>query len=1518
MRSDVARITNTSVQILVIAVLVFGAILVLGPIRAEVERRVEAVKADVIDMLETATGREIRYGSIAPSIFRYVEVADLEILASGSPDPLLTINRIRIYYDIFALLSGDIDTAVSEISLEDTEFVLDLEADRDLVALFQDLGSAGGTGTSIVPENARIAGRNLSVDLRFADARVRTSNLSFRAGLNDESIDLRTEAQAFLSLRALGEQELATDFSASGRIAMDLTEAGVTVQLGTLETEAFRLRGQSYYVRYEQNSISLTKVADRAPVDIEAMINLDTEILTASFTGSNFVAGDILQLGGNLEEANRWLQMGVSGQGSAELNFAEGTVAYQGNLTGRIPAAVAAGGFIAELLGPTLPLQGTAVRASFSGDTDAILIDNARASGEFGAVGFSGAFVFSETAPRGELIAENLDVFNLPIISGTAYISPSTDPQAATLVLETQSLDIGEMQGLSGRVRILPDGQTAAYNGYLSLEPGTAEAAGTLDLVSGDFSEIDLVLTNTTPAAILPGLRTIAPDVAADLPEELPNNIVFTTSAVITVEPSAAVYTDRISFYLADDPAAMGAGSTDPAGSPFRGTMSADLQGTELRIPGFSLAVGDLRFNGGADLDLGADRPFGFETAFMLSGIDLDFAREEFRLSGTIGRDGLITVRGNYGLAADISIEPGGRFVVDGRADGVPLVFGDRQMRIDFDGVVTGSSTTDLSAEVDSLRLTNVPFVPEENAVLDVVGRLGTSGATVTDARFSDGTLDLYGSGSLTYDLEALLAGQTALSGELSIVGEAEGEQYQVAATISPSTDEAVGPTVDASVEIAATPIATLVESPFEGNITGRLAVTGPLSDPTISGSLALDRGSLNDERIAASTEFELSGSRLTLAGFEAEYIDNRIVDAAVTVNGTTGLVTADFDFRNDAEEEPTIVAVFGFLQFDTDPDPPTGTSPAAPAGAAAAGDAAPTGLDPVGFASVPALLERDFAGTLNLDGVPFGGELGGLWELAVNRTGGLLRVEGGPGNSVAATLDEQGFFTVQVGPPFPLSFEGEGTFADGSLEADLSPVLVNAADVLQMLDFGGLIIDSGSARGNLRITGPITDPEFYGTLTAGGVGGSLSLIPERLGPAQVSFVFEEKTLRMFPTTIPVGASEANIEGVFAVSRWTVDSYQVSVTMDPRQVIPARARFGGIAVDGFARGDLVIQGDRTGMSVAGAVTAESTVMTLAPPEQQTDANAAADQPQSSLFIDVSVISGRNVQFLWPNRELPVLRGTAAVGEQIDVYMSTDEDDFALVGDVEVSGGELFYYDRSFFIREGVIRFNETEDAFDPRVSVRAEVRDIGAEGPVRISLVTENSPLSNLAVRFESDANLTEQEILAILGGAIFSPRDGPPLNLGEAVLLTGDIVSQFGLVRSFENTVREALQLDLFALRTRVFGNIFRGVFDAGADPLDSGVPSLGQYLDNTTLFLGKYLGPDVFLELLVQLRARTLAAETLLNIGGIGGVAIDSELSLEFETPFFLLEWNFSPRSPENLFLTDNIFSFTWEFSY
>ena len=96
-----------------------------------------------------------------------------------------------------------------------------------------------------------------------------------------------------------------------------------------------------------------------------------------------------------------------------------------------------------------------------------------------------------------------------------------------------------------------------------------------------------------------------------------------------------------------------------------------------------------------------------------------------------------------------------------------------------------------------------------------------------------------------------------------------------------------------------------------------------------------------------------------------------------------------------------------------------------------------------------------------------------------------------------------------------------------------------------------------------------------------------------------------------------------------------------------------------------------------------------------------------------------------------------------------------------------------------------------------------------------------------------------------------------------------------------------------------------FIGDVSQGSDPFRGDFSTI---FKDTTIIMGKYLGNDVFAQL--QLGLEEGEEET----AGLSGLIIRSELGLDLKTPYFNLRWNFVPNTPENLFLTDMRFTFSW----
>ncbi|MCK4514458.1 MAG: hypothetical protein KAU31_04325, partial [Spirochaetaceae bacterium] len=248
-------------------------------------------------------------------------------------------------------------------------------------------------------------------------------------------------------------------------------------------------------------------------------------------------------------------------------------------------------------------------------------------------------------------------------------------------------------------------------------------------------------------------------------------------------------------------------------------------------------------------------------------------------------------------------------------------------------------------------------------------------------------------------------------------------------------------------------------------------------------------------------------------------------------------------------------------------------------------------------------MLATDFAARVVVTGLPVQDDLPEDWQFALNRVAGTLSIVGGPEDALVGILEEDGEFSLSLAAPVPLSFEAVGNLRNGSLEADLINVSADVARLWRIVDSPGVTFLSGMAEGSVRIVGPLNDPDFYGTLTATNITGTVDLVADLVGPARTFLVFDEKVLSIREAVVPAGPGRARISAAVTLDRWLPDEYRVwvdTVKGDPLRVVHD---FGGVAIDGLADGSIVVSGGPDTVLIEGGVIGSAMYITLSELEE---------------------------------------------------------------------------------------------------------------------------------------------------------------------------------------------------------------------------------------------------------------------------------------------------------------------------
>lgn len=1481
-----------------IAVLVFTAALitVFIPLSNEADRRLEALKLDIVGLLEQKTGRRISIESISPSVFRFVEIRDLSIYdGEDRNNVLLTIDRVRVHYDIFRLFSGDPLSSIREISFENSHFTFDTEQDEDLLELIKTaflnadapiVSSSGNIPSQL--GNLVVSGKNISLTVKTPDGTVSADEVFFRVRPGESSFrfEVRSGLTGSFAFPGVSFSDARTSFALSGTLGRDLTWLDCTLELSMFTTEGITLKPQTFHVAWSEHTVELRKVQDSAPIDLSARIDTASGGIEAVFTAESFMPSALVELDGRFGQYDELLETAFSGAGLVRFDPNSGTVSYTGTLNaerqgvGSPFLAISAGddrskvGFELETSGGVefvpstgeLSYEGTlsarleaeqapwlsSVSASFRGTEAGIALGALTVRTAFGEAAFSGSVGFDSYLPEGTLRVRN---------TGAEYPVPF-DAELSLVLLPTGSLSVtsesvsygamlaqrfdAELRPVEGAIEFVMNLSVPAEKGT-----GTLVSEGALQYDPSPFLQAFVHLSGfpvgTIAAAVDAGAGTSA---AAAVPAEL---------HPIMVESDLSIITDFHDFSLAAPLVSL----VDPALDTNAVTFSLALTESFIELRNAAGSWGSLPFSGSFIAELPPSEAIRVSSEFVVSGIP-------YRVEGTVQPGVKAELAGSYGFHLTLLFDDRNGIGFQLQTLELPIPFGTTE-RPHVSASVLGSfrDRDGWDVIVTKLEVKGVPGLPSEGVVA-LSGRLGPGSGTIRTITFSDRFSTVSGSGEIELEMPEL----RRVNGTMELVGSDGAERYRLA--FGYDTDR-----IDGTFEFFKTPIERFGLTILRGRASGSVSFSGTLPIPDLALTLSLDDVQFNGEPVEGEVTAELTDRYLSVSNLDVLYVRNRLSSAACRLDLSTGRIEGAFSYkRNTAQSDFS-------------------------AGLAVEGRLAESKL---GKADLSRLLKLDFDLSVSVSGLDLAGRKVEPWALSLSRRESSVSLSGGPGNAFSGSFELPGNFTMTATDRFPVAFTAAGKFDGNNIEAKISKLTVDLTYLNRLAESEEIRFLSGTGRGELAVKGPVNDPDFSGSVIVSNVTAVSSMTPDRIGPFTAVLSIQGKNVTLSRFRTGVGSGSLTIDGTALLDHWGPTEYRIGIATDGERGAHIAYDFQVIKVDGYGRGRLTVTGDLENAVLAGDLLVSNCDISLS----EIDPDRVHLEPEYGLRIDLKFRTGRQVQFIWPER-FPVLRASADSDQALHVVYDSRTEEYSIDGTINVRGGEIFYFNRNFLIREGRIAFSETEEGFDPRLTARAEIRETIKNETAKIYLVADENRLSTFSPRFESDPPATDAEILGALGQSFSVLMSSG--NLGEAVLMGLDLGSHFGLIKNFERAVKESLNLDLFSIRTKMVENIVRDqLFARDTAPLDNS-SMLGKYLDNTTLLVGKYIGSDLFLESMIQLSSADASAS---NESIPGGLKIDWELSLEWKTPFFVLDWSFLPRHPENLFLSDTTFSFSWKYSF
>ncbi|MDR2746773.1 MAG: translocation/assembly module TamB [Treponema sp.] len=1547
-------------SILVFAVLLILAFLALRPVSAALTGRMELLRDELLGRGEELIGRRIEYESLGPSFLGGLDIRSLKILGKGSA-PLFSASRFHLSWSLWDLLRKE-GGAIRGLRIDKPELYVDPRLDRDLPELLSRLKelalSGGENGISLDVFSFRIRDGNFrvegigslsSVDM---DAEIRGGRIEAQGDLDAK---LRPEEGFFAGLsspaaplsRLFGTP---LNLSAAGRFRLsgetDLSGGKVFLSLPLVEEDRFRIAGLELNLELKDRVLSLNNESPgmAGPFNAALDYGLDTGELSARLSCRNYSPAGALRFLGPWKDYNRFLALRASGEAAFGCS-PEGVFDYRADLSGFIP--------------PNLPLANSGFSVKMAGRGDHINVDRLDLNLARGGAGAGGALSF-----RGGVDIRSLD-FNGTL--GLTDLSFTGDGGIDTLLtvrsrgkdvkISADRLKIGEAEfnalemdlvreagGLSFAASVLrfhdaPDLASGTAPAGTAKVPAPGESGDLPGIEAGEelllaglssegFSAVKVSGTFDYDPRYLETRFTLDSFSARDLAEiirplaakfELPHRLPPIIPRLWENALQNTLVTTEVFVSTDFDQLLYNAPRLVISYSGHEGLIALfSVSGTDRR---FTVDGGQLLWKGGG-VQLTGQSDFSDMENISFS-LDAAYRDVNYHLEGALLERRSLIVQGSYGFYGFIVSLGEGTYSGQIKGENIPVQFGERIGRSSFDLTMGYRSSESWFFELSGLELAdfvNTGGSLENGGLLKLSARMDQSQILLRDIYFDDSLGALKGGGTFSP------AANGEYRGNLSIFDDEHRESYTVDLSwvqgdrggngqngAPPFLEDVVWPVVldfwyFLSPESERGPRfqGRVLESP---HIKLRVSGVGMrlsrffrrLPNIRVDGILDLDWESLTQFN-AGLNIYSLgvaSGGQEIRAGGQA-YIDGRGFRAENLRLGMGGLETFIPRLR---------------LSMDESRMEGSGRIQGSLAGRELGVDFSVNSR----FAPMDSWLDyaaalEDLYGAVELEHIVIGGKpRDETFKFAFSRQGDGLVFSGGPEDMIFFNVKRDGAFIAAFADPFPLRGTFMGTLGFGELDVRGEGIAVNLPALWQFVrvreEFD---ITSGIAVGSLQIRGPMENPEFYGKVQ----GENLRMrVPRFLSadivPIDMSLVFDGDEISFTDTAASCGKGLGVVNGKFLLEKWVPVSFSINVSAPVDRPLPFKFDIGGILARGITSGALNISMADSVLGVSGDLLAQETEISLNASEitasQAGDAWGTLNRP---VVVNIVVTAGKKVEFLWPAREFPVLQAYADMGTKARIFVNSLDRSFAFTGDVKLRSGEVFYFERSFYIRSGMLSFREDQNHFDPRISIRAEVRDRASNGPVTISMVVNNAPLQSFVPRFESSPALSQTEILSLLGQNFVGAagEDGSVSN--PFLSSSADLLAQSQVMRRVQGALRDLLHLDMFSVRTQFIQRAAFGFMGIQEQPVDR-IGWVGNYFDNTSVFIGKYIGSEMFAQAMVSLRydekKRTF-----------GGYTFEPDFGIELRSPLGNIRWNLVPTHPENWYLDDCSFTISWNFSF
>jgi len=1480
------------VKILIFLGLIALLTVIFRPVQQALNREMLKIRTGFIEKLENITGTTISYSSIRPSFLGSIRIKNLNFYKGE--EPLFKVSQIKIHFSLWELLLRK-KTFVHTVDIEKPEINLDTEKNADYFEFISTLIKENKNKvdkvepfqiTEFLPVNANYQIRHLNFSLtdkqtvyKFQDTNLNIKEkdgeimLSGRfyseykkANLYGRTITVSADS-GISGICSPGLDNITAEFSVYDLICFSQDEIKKTSSFlkpvsnnSTKQKKLFNLHPFKTSLTYNNKLINVKPKEGNGANNYYFNYNIESKKLQGGINLDDFKPESMIKFSDELKNVNDLFLMQVTGYSS--FSFNNGFIDYNVNIKGDNKKI-------------SLKNNSSFAIDAYGNEKEIIVNDfyvtseNSKNDIFSGTLGLSGDLQFKPLRSHGSIFFNNFSltgketmraVVNISSKDNNILISGENIEVAQTVIKELSILLYPMNNGMEIETSCFFSGDgTVFMDAVFTGDPEEIEAS--LKINSLSLFELTEVFRPFSEALNVPSVSR------GILKKSSINTEIF-----FSTDFKKIVYNAPNIVFSSEDT-----------------NIRLSLSGTDRQIilsEGiFSRNKDEILFS--SDIDFSNT----MDLVFLLNA---SYNEMTWHIEGQVLDRTTVIIRDPNGFHGYGNIMGNGTFSGYIEGDNYPILSNSQTIYLNF-----YSSLRYITSDFWQLELTKFAAryanAADGEDFIKISGMADQNGARFRDISYVDNSGMLLGSVDFSWDADF-----SYIYFDLDITdGNPTGEKYN-----------AVGMLKDDNIKIDAS-VSDMHLNRFIRKINPMLITAdasiswNSIKDFNAKIKLSSLRTRIDSRAIYAAVNVNVSNDELSVNDLEMDYSGVKVNLSELKFNIDEGVAFARAEIEGIFKEKN----VEGNISIDAN------------------------------FAGVESWLDldqiiMDLDGELSLDNFYFGDIRDEDFKLVFRCKDGAVSAKGGHKDMIRLEMDSDGVFFAGFSAPFPINGNIVGTFKKGNIDARTNNFFIDIVRLFNIFspqkDF---FIASGYITGKTQFVGPFWNPEFHGTAKAESLRFKIpNFITEDIKVAPFDVLAEGYEMTFGPVDLLSGDGNGAIKGWFFFENWTPVNIGLDITIQRDNPIPYGINIGGFLSKGTAAGtlNLVIDIPEKFMEMKGDLFSNESELGLSMEDLM--ANAESDHSAEIVFnsvVNMKITTGSKVEFIWPVVS-PILRATPEMGTVIYVSSDTQSGQYTLDGNVKIRSGELYYFDRNFYIRQGNLVLKENETKFDPRISARAEIKDRSESGTVTISMIIDNQSLFSFEPRFEATPGMTQLEIYSLLGQnftIVQGEGNSETVNrmlllssttdLATQFFLNADFMSQLGFMRQIERQVRNTMKLDMFSVRTKIIQNYIvtrASELSQVSDQNTVDRTRVGNYLDNTSVFVGKYISKDMFVQSMLTLKYDE-------NSPLLGGLTPELDFGIELQSPFVNIRWDFYPDffpyHPENLPIGNSI-TLIWSKSF